>query len=108
NSEWASPVVVVRESDDSRRMVVDLRAVNALSESTAWPMPFLEAIVNNLAGSKFWFKLDAFKGFWMIPLAEDCREMFSFLTDRGVYTPMRSIQGSLNSAAQFQARMSEV
>src|SRR6185503_15824084 len=68
----------------------------------------LEAIVNNLTGSKCWFKLDAFKGFWMMPLAEDCRKMFSFMTDRGVYTPRRSIQGALNSATQFQARMSEV
>jgi hypothetical protein len=108
NSEWASPVVVVKKSDGSRRMCVDLRAVNAVSESTAWPMPFLEAIVNDLAGSRCWFKLDAFKGFWMMPLAKDCREMFSFMTDRGVYTPKRSIQGALNSATQFQARMSEV
>jgi hypothetical protein len=44
-------------------------------------MPFMEAIVNHLAGSKFWFKLDAFKGFWMMPL-EDYLEMFSFMTDR--------------------------
>jgi hypothetical protein len=108
NSEWASPVVVVRKSDGGKRMVVDLRAVNAVCESTAWPMPFLEAVVNNLAGSRCWFKLDAFKGFWMMPLAEDCQEMFSFMTDRGVFTPRRSIQGALNSATQFQARMAEV
>ena len=44
----------------------------------------------------------------MMPLSEECREMFSFMTDRGVYTPKRSIQGALNSATQFQARMSEV
>ena len=43
-----------------------------------------------------------------MPLAEECQEMFSFMTDRGVYTPLRSIQGALNSATQFQARMSEV
>jgi hypothetical protein len=71
-------------------------------------MPFLESVVNNLAGSRCWFKLDAFKGFWMMPLAEDCQEMFSFMTDRGVFTPRRSIQGALNSATQFQARMAEV
>ena len=71
-------------------------------------MPFLEAVVNDLAGSKFWFKLDAFKGFWLMPLADECREMFSFMTDRGVYTPRRSIQGALNSATQFQSRMYEV
>jgi hypothetical protein len=108
NSEWASPVLVVKKADGGKRMVVDLRAVNALCESTAWPMPYLEAVVNNLAGAQCWFKLDAFKGFWMMPLAEDCREMFSFMTDRGVFTPKRSIQGALNSATQFQARMTEV
>ena len=36
-------------------MTVDLREVNALCESTVWPMPFMEAIVNYLAGSKIWF-----------------------------------------------------
>ena len=70
NSKWASPVLVVKKSDGGRRMTVDLRGVNALCESTVWPMPFMEAIVNYLAGSKIWFKLDAFKGFWMMPLSE--------------------------------------
>jgi hypothetical protein len=43
-----------------------------------------------------------------MPLAEECQEMFSFMTDRAVFTPKRSIQGALNSAAQFQARMHEI
>ena len=43
-----------------------------------------------------------------MPLAEECQEMFSFMTDRAVFTPKRSIQGALNSATQFQAKMSEV
>jgi hypothetical protein len=108
NSEWASPVVVVKKAVGGHRMCVDLRAVNALSESTLWPMPFLESIVCYLGNSKFWFKLDAFKGFWLMPLALECQEMFSFMTDRAVFTPRRSIQGALNSATQFQSRMHEV
>ena len=109
NAKWASPVVVVSKAGGNGfRMCVDLRAVNALCNPSAWPMPFLESIVNDLAGSKFWFSLDAFKGFWMMPLAEECQEMFSFMTDRGVFTPTRSIQGALNSATQFQARMYEM
>jgi hypothetical protein len=82
-------------------MTVDLRGVNTVCESTVWPMPFMEAIVKHLSGSKIWFKL-AFKGFSMMPLAEECREIFSFMTDRGVFIPLRSTQGAFNSATQFQ------
>ena len=89
-------------------MVVDLRAVNAQCEPTAWPMPFLESIVQYLSCSKIWFLLDAFKGFWIMPLDESCQEIFSFMTDRGVFTPTRSIQGAKNSATQFQARMTQI
>ena len=101
-------MVVVKKASGGFRMCVDLRAVNALSESTLWPMPFLESIVCYLGNSKFWFKLDAFKGFWLMPLAESCQEMFFFMTDKAIFTPRRSIQGALNSATQFQSRMHEV
>ena len=60
NSEWASPVQVVRK-EKGYRMVVDLRAVNAQCEPTTWPMPFLESIVQHLSKAKIWFILDAFK-----------------------------------------------
>src|SRR6185503_9096590 len=62
----------------------------------------------HLSNSRYWFSLDAFKGFWIMPLAKECQEMFSFMTDRAVFTPTRSIQGALNSAAQFQARMHQI
>jgi hypothetical protein len=62
NAEWASPVQVVKK-EKCFRMVVDLRAVNAQCEPTAWPMPFLESIVQFLSNSKIFFILDAFKGF---------------------------------------------
>ena len=43
-----------------------------------------------------------------MPLDKQCQEIFSFMTDRAVFTPTRSIQGALNSATQFQARMAEI
>jgi hypothetical protein len=109
NSKWASPVVVVQKPGNrGYRMCVDLREVNKQCHSTMWPMPHLEAIVQHLADKQCWFALDAFKGFWIMPLHPDSQEMMSFATDRGVYTPTRSIQGHLNSTVQFQARMSEI
>ncbi|XXQ36816.1 Integrase catalytic domain-containing protein [Plasmodiophora brassicae] len=108
NAKWASPVVVVTKPGGGKRFCVDLRAVNAKCVAVAWPMPHQEAILRNLAGSRFWFKLDAFKGFWMMPLDEACQEIFSFMTDKGVYKPTRSMQGGMNSAPQYQGRMFEV
>ena len=69
-----------------------------MSESTLWLMLFLESIVSRLGDSKFWFKLDVFKGFWLMPLAEECQEIISFMIDRAIFTPRRSTQGALNSA----------
>jgi hypothetical protein len=89
-------------------MVVDLRAVDVQCHSTAWPMPFLESIVNYFSKAKFCIFLDAFQGFWTMPLDESCREIFSFMTDHGIFTPKRSIQGACNFATQFQARMAEI
>ena len=106
DAKWASPVIVVRKPGNrGHRMVIDLREVNKLCVPTAWPMPHLETIVTYLANSKYWFLLDAFKGFWCMPVAEESQEMLSFMTDRGVYTPKRSVQGHINAASQFQARM---
>jgi hypothetical protein len=71
-------------------------------------MPFLQDIVQHMTKSRYWFIFDAFKGFWMMSLAERCQEMFSFMTDREMFTPTRCIQGALNSAVQFQARIYNV
>ena len=43
-----------------------------------------------------------------MPLDPKCQQIISFMTDRAVFTPRRSIQGALNSATQFQARMAEI
>ena len=110
NSRWASPALIVKRPGHNAgyRLVVDLRKVNSMSVPMAWPMPNLEAATKKLNGAKFFYTLDAFKGFWLMGLSEECREMFSFMTDKGVYTPTRAIQGALNSSLQFQARMSHI
>ena len=61
-----------------------------------------------MKNSKCFIKLDLFKGFWLLPLAEESREQFSFMTPDGVFTPQRLPQGACNSASQFQARMAEI
>ncbi|CEO98942.1 hypothetical protein PBRA_007056 [Plasmodiophora brassicae] len=109
NSRWASPVLVVKKPHGrGYRLCVDLRQVNSRTVPTAWPMPNIEAASRKLADMTCFFTIDAHKGFWLMPIAKECQEIFSFMTDNGVYTPTRSIQGATNSALQFQARIAKI
>ena len=71
------------------RLTEDYHAINSMTERAAWPMPILEVILQQVAGSKFFL----FKCYWQFPLDESCQELFSFATDKGVWTPIRVMQG---------------
>src|SRR5436190_8014902 len=76
NSRWASPVLVVKKPEGGFRMVIDFREVNARTQATGWPMPQLDAVVVRMNKSKYFLKLDLFKGFWLLPLDENSQEQF--------------------------------
>ena len=70
-------------------------------------MPFMHEIFERLIGSIGFGSYDAYKGFWQFLLHEDCRELFSFMTPDGIYTPTRVVQGSLDASLHFQCGISE-
>jgi hypothetical protein len=80
-------LIVKKPEGNDFRMTVDVRAVNAQTERMVWPMPMLEVVLDHVGGPSVFFSLDFFKGCCQFQLDEDSQEMFSFLTDQGVYTP---------------------
>jgi hypothetical protein len=54
------------------------------------------------------FSLDFFKGYWQFLLAAESQELFSFLTDEGVFTPTRVLMGSSDSVAYCQSTVQEM
>lgn len=102
-SSWTSPVVLARKPDGSWRMCVDLRAVNAVTESLPFPMPRLEELTQHLSGSKFFAKFDMLKGYWQVPLEEEAKKYFTFATHEGLYEPERVPMGAKNAVAHFQS-----
>jgi hypothetical protein len=117
-SHWTSaPFVVKKKVQEGEplpeliklfRMTIDLRKVNEVTEETIWPMPDLEQDLKNLHGAKYFATFDLANGYWQFPLHEDSQEMFSYITDRGVFTPTRVPQGAKGAVAYFQGTMQQI
>uniref|UniRef100_H3H500 Chromo domain-containing protein n=1 Tax=Phytophthora ramorum TaxID=164328 RepID=H3H500_PHYRM len=108
-SKWCSPPLIVnKKGPDPFRMTIDVRRVNTQTLRILWPMPMLEVILGYLYGSRYYFLLDFFKGYWQFLLSLSSQELFSFLTDMGVVTPTRVLMGGSDSVAYCQATVQEM
>jgi hypothetical protein len=81
NSEWASPVVTVINSDKSLRLTVDYRKLNPHVNVDNYPMPDRDAVMEKLADAKYMTKLDLTKAYFQMPLDESSRKYTSFVTE---------------------------
>jgi hypothetical protein len=90
------------------RMIIDYRYLNSLTEPIQGPMPHLDEEVKKCQGAKYFMSFDFLKGFFQIPIHPDSQHYFSFMTDRGVYTPTRIPQGAVDSPIYFHACIAEI
>ncbi|GFS64945.1 hypothetical protein TNCV_1584401 [Trichonephila clavipes] len=68
-SPWSS-LHVVPKSDSTVRPVGDYRQLNSVTEFDSYPMPYLNDFAHALHGKKIFSKIDIFKAFHQIPIAE--------------------------------------
>lgn len=53
DSEWSSPVVLVRKKDQSWRLCVDHRKLNDLTKIPSFPLPRIDEIFDQVGGNKY-------------------------------------------------------
>ena len=85
NSEWSSPIVVVRKKDGSNRICVDYRKLNAVTKLDAYPMPRIDEMLDQIRNAKYKTALDLAKGYWQVPMADEDREKIAFSSLMGLY-----------------------
>ncbi|GFX38603.1 retrovirus-related Pol polyprotein from transposon opus [Trichonephila clavipes] len=68
-SPWSSPLHVPK-SDSTVRPVGDYRQLNSVTEFDSYPMPYLNDFAHALHGKRIFSKIDIFKAFHQIPIAE--------------------------------------
>ena len=102
---YASPIVVVKKPDGTNRICVDYRKLNKVTVYDPEPMPQMEEIFAELAGSKFFSKFDFCKGYWQIGMKPEDRDLTTFVTHRGLFRFTVMPFGLVNAPATFSRIM---
>lgn len=109
NSPWSSPVLLVKKHDNSYRFVVDYRKLNAVTKKDAYPIPYVNSILDKLRNAKYLSSLDLKSAYWQIPVANESREKTAFtVPGRGLFQFTRMPFGLHNSPATWQRLMDKL
>ena len=105
---WSSPVVLVRKKDQTWRLCVDYRKLNAVTKQDAYPLPRIDDSLDALSGSKLFSTLDMMSGYWQVPLSPEAQEKAAFITRNGLWRWKVLPFGLTSAPATFQRLMERV
>jgi hypothetical protein len=108
DSAWSAPVVLVRKKDQSWRLCIDYRKLNAVTKRDAYPLPRIDDSLDALSGSWFFSTLDLLSGYWQVPLDADAQEKSAFATRSGLWKWKVLSFGLTSAPATFERLMEKV
>ncbi|GJW36334.1 reverse transcriptase domain-containing protein [Tanacetum coccineum] len=123
DSPWVSPVhcvpkkggFTVVENDKNEliptRLVtgwhvcIDYRKLNEATRKDHFPLPFMDQILERLAGNEYYCFLDGFSGYFQIPIDPHDQEKTRFTCPYGMFAYRRMPFGLCNAPGTFQRCM---
>ncbi|GJU18488.1 reverse transcriptase domain-containing protein [Tanacetum coccineum] len=123
DSPWVSPVhcvpkkggiTVVRNEDNELiptrlvtgwRVCIDYRKLNDATRKDHFPLPFMDQMLERLAGNEYYCFLDGFSGYFQIPIDPLDQEKTTFTCPYGTFAYRRMPFGLCNAPGTFQRCM---
>ena len=123
NSAWVSPVQVVPKkggmivicNDKNEliptrivtgwRMCIDYRKLNQATRKDHFPLPFMDQMLERLAGQAFYCFLDGYSGYNQIAVDPEDQEKIAFTCPFSVFANRKMPFGLCNTQATFQRKM---
>ncbi|GKA39143.1 reverse transcriptase domain-containing protein [Tanacetum coccineum] len=123
DSLWVSPVycvpkkcgITVVANEDNEliptrlvtgwRVCIDYRKLNEATRKDHFPLPFMDQMLERLAGNEFYCFLDGFSGYFQIPVDPQDQEKTTFTCPYGTFAYRRMPFGLCNAPGTFQRCM---
>ena len=126
DSSWVSPVHVVPKKGGTTviknekneliptrtvtgwRVCIDYRRLNTATRKDHFPLPFIDQMLERLAGHDYYCFLDGYSGYNQIAVAPEDQEKTAFTCPYGIFAYRRMPFGLCNAPATFQRCMTSI
>ncbi|GJV82831.1 reverse transcriptase domain-containing protein [Tanacetum coccineum] len=123
DSPWVSPMhcvpkkggMIVVTNDENElvptrlvtgwRVCIDYRKLNEATRKDHFPLPFMDQMLERLAGNEYYCFLDGFSGYFQIPIDPKDQEKTTFTCPYGTFAYRRMPFGLCNAPGTFQRCM---
>lgn len=107
-SEYASPIVLVKKKSGEPRLCVDYQRLNRKIVRDRYPLPLVEDQLDRLARARVFCTLDLKDGFFHVPIDEPSIHYTAFVTPDGQFEFLMVPFGLSDSLAVFQRHVKTV
>jgi hypothetical protein len=107
-SPWGCSALFVKKKDDSLRLCVDYRPLNAVTIKNKYPLPRIDILFDQLAGARVFSKIDLRSGYHQIKIRPSDIPKTAFSTRYGLYEYLVMSFGLTNAPAYFMYLMNSV
>jgi hypothetical protein len=107
-SPWGCPALFMKKKDNSLRLCVDYRPLNAVTIKNKYPLPRIDILFDQLAGAKVFSKIDLHSSYHQIKIRSSDIPKTAFSTRYGLYEYLVMSFGLTNAPAYFMYLMNSV